>query len=291
MKDHKQDVVLDTDTFNEIDDQFALAYLQRASDRLNLKAIYAAPFHNDRSSSAGDGMRKSYEEIERLLERLEVPETPHFMGSDQFLSRKDTPVASGAVDDLLERSKGYSQEDPLVIIVIGALTNIASALLFDPTIATRTHLYWLGGHLPGWPVTYEFNLCGDIKATQVVFDSKIPMHLMPCEPVSSHLSSTVCELERYLSHDDRLCKFLYARFCDYLPGSFGVKEIWDVAPVAWLTLPETIQSYSIARPRVSEDGSYIMDPRRGQIEVAFRLDRDAIFSDMFERLNPKGKRG
>ena len=37
------DVVLDTDTFNEIDDQFALAYLLRSKEKLNTKAIYAAP--------------------------------------------------------------------------------------------------------------------------------------------------------------------------------------------------------------------------------------------------------
>lgn len=40
----KVDVVLDTDTYNEIDDQFALAYLIKSEDKLNLKAIYAAPF-------------------------------------------------------------------------------------------------------------------------------------------------------------------------------------------------------------------------------------------------------
>ena len=40
----KVDVVLDTDTFNEIDDQFALAYLIQSSEKLNLKAVYAAPF-------------------------------------------------------------------------------------------------------------------------------------------------------------------------------------------------------------------------------------------------------
>ena len=44
------DVVIDTDTFNEIDDQYALSYLIKSDDRLNLKAIYAAPFFNSKSS-------------------------------------------------------------------------------------------------------------------------------------------------------------------------------------------------------------------------------------------------
>ena len=61
------DVVLDTDTFNEVDDQFALSYLLASSDKLNLKAIYAAPFFNHHSVSPKDGMEKSYEEILRLL--------------------------------------------------------------------------------------------------------------------------------------------------------------------------------------------------------------------------------
>ena len=38
----KIDVVLDTDTYNEIDDQFALAYLLRSAEKQNVKAIYAA---------------------------------------------------------------------------------------------------------------------------------------------------------------------------------------------------------------------------------------------------------
>ena len=52
----KVDVVLDTDTYNEIDDQFALSYLVKSDEKLNLKAIYAAPFFNHRSDSPADGM-------------------------------------------------------------------------------------------------------------------------------------------------------------------------------------------------------------------------------------------
>ena len=53
------DVVLDTDTYNEVDDQFALAYMLCSGDKLNVKGISAAPFHNSRSCGPGDGMEKS----------------------------------------------------------------------------------------------------------------------------------------------------------------------------------------------------------------------------------------
>ena len=38
------DMVLDTDTYNEIDDQFAISYALRAKEKLDVKALYAAPF-------------------------------------------------------------------------------------------------------------------------------------------------------------------------------------------------------------------------------------------------------
>lgn len=46
--EHPVDVVLDTDTYNEVDDQFALAYLLRNQDRLRTQAVYAAPFLNEK---------------------------------------------------------------------------------------------------------------------------------------------------------------------------------------------------------------------------------------------------
>ena len=62
------DVVIDTDTYNEIDDQFALSYLIKSDEKLNLKAIYAAPFFNEKSTGPADGMEKSYQEIkERMI--------------------------------------------------------------------------------------------------------------------------------------------------------------------------------------------------------------------------------
>ena len=56
-------VVLDTDTYNEIDDQFALSYMVRSDEKLEVKAIYAAPFSNHHSTGPADGMEKSYQEI------------------------------------------------------------------------------------------------------------------------------------------------------------------------------------------------------------------------------------
>lgn len=63
--------MIDTDAYNEIDDQFAISYALCASDRVRLLALCAAPFKNERSTGPADGMEKSYQEILRLLKLAE----------------------------------------------------------------------------------------------------------------------------------------------------------------------------------------------------------------------------
>ena len=99
------DVVLDTDTFNEVDDQFALSYLLASQEKLKVQALYAAPFFNEKSSSPEDGMLKSYEEILRLLKLCHAQELEDrvFQGSRGYLPDEKTPVASPAAEDLARR--------------------------------------------------------------------------------------------------------------------------------------------------------------------------------------------
>ena len=52
-------MVLDTDTYNEIDDQFAVVQALLSPDQLAVEAIYAAPFYNIRSSGRATAWRKA----------------------------------------------------------------------------------------------------------------------------------------------------------------------------------------------------------------------------------------
>lgn len=80
------DCVLDTDTYNEIDDQYALSLMIK-SPKLNLRAIYAAPFFNTHSTSPEDGMERSYDEILKLLTLMgkEDRKADVFKGSRTYL--------------------------------------------------------------------------------------------------------------------------------------------------------------------------------------------------------------
>lgn len=66
-KKEKVNVILDTDTYNECDDQFALAYLLKNQDKFNIEAITVAPYsHSDRKETIEETTEKSYNEILKI---------------------------------------------------------------------------------------------------------------------------------------------------------------------------------------------------------------------------------
>src|SRR5215213_690584 len=88
-------MVLDTDTYNEIDDQFAIVYALLSPERIACEAIYAAPFHNKRSNGPEDGMLRSYDEIGRVLDRLgRAPDGLVHKGATAWLPGPEEPVPS-----------------------------------------------------------------------------------------------------------------------------------------------------------------------------------------------------
>jgi len=103
------DVVIDTDTYNEIDDQFALAFLIKSKEKLNLVGIYAAPFFNINSKSPADGMEKSYNEILNILSLMKRDDLKPLVkrGSEKYLPSEKTPVDSEAARDLAGKAMRY----------------------------------------------------------------------------------------------------------------------------------------------------------------------------------------
>ena len=171
------DCVLDTDTYNEIDDQYALSLMLK-HEKFNVKALYAAPFHNNNSTSPEDGMEKSYDEILNLLALMGTPEKKAIThrGSRTYMPNEKTPVPSPAADHLCDLAMQYTPEHPLYVVAIGAITNVASAILYNPDIIDRIVIVWLGGHDKSWPDTKEFNLWQDVAAARVVFGCRSEEH-------------------------------------------------------------------------------------------------------------------
>ena len=278
--------VLDTDTYNEIDDQFALVQAWLAPERIDLQAIYAAPFHNNRSTGPGDGMEKSYDEILELLSRLNVkPEGLVHRGVTDYVGPSRVARPAAAVDDLIARARAGSPENPLYVIAIAAISNVASALLSAPDIIDRTVVVWLGGHSIDWPHQVEFNLKQDVPAAQALFGSGVPIVLVPCMGVVSHLTSTVPEIEKHVEPYGAIGAFLAQRFKEYSDDHIGwAKEIWDMAAVAWLLNPNWTPSELRPTPILTDQVTYSTDHRQHLLRYVRHVDRNAILKDFFRRL-------
>jgi len=278
-------MVLDTDTANEIDDQFAVAYALLAPDRLDVEALYAAPFSNSRSIGPEDGMERSYDEILRVLDRMgHASDELVLKGARSYLPAADEPVPSPAADDLVERAM-VPREGPLYVLAVGAITNVASALLMAPEIIERIVVVWLGGQPHSWHTALEFNLRQDMHAARVILDSGVPFVQIPCKNVSEHLTTTRAELEAHIAGRNALCDYLYEIFCGYSDNHFAWgKVIWDISAVAWVLDASWVPSVLTHSPLLTDRGTWSHDRTRHLVREAIHCNRNAIFGDLFRRL-------
>ncbi len=285
-------VILDTDTYNEIDDQFALCWAVLAGeDKIKLNSVNAAPYFNNRSVSPKDGMEKSYDEIHKLLKFIKNvgyktsrdPETiPVYKGAECYLPDRNTPVDTEAARNIV---KTVSESDePVYVIAIGAITNVASAILMKPEIVNNMAVIWLGGHAWNHPHTREFNMVQDVPAAQVIFDSKVPFAQIPCCGVCDKLTISIPELKEYLAGRGELCDYLYNIVKDYTNEPYcWSKVIWDISAVA-VVLGGFADAVTLPTPILTNDCHYAYDTARHPMLYVRALNRDKIFRALFDLL-------
>ena len=286
------DCVLDTDTYNEIDDQYALSLMVK-SQKLNVKALYAAPFFNSHSTSPEDGMVRSYNEILKLLTLMgrEDLKSIVYEGSRTYLPDEKTPVDSPAARHLCELAMQYTPEHPLYVVAIGCITNVASAILMKPEIVDRIVLVWLGGHFETWPDTREFNLWQDVAGARIVFGCGCPLVQLPCMGVVSAFYTTKPELEYWMVGKNDLCDYLARHTIEeaesYAKDRVWSRVIWDVCAAAWLLNDggRFMMSRLIPAPIPTYDGTWAHSDYRHLIRQVTCIHRDALMGELFATLS------
>ncbi len=335
------DVVIDTDAYNEVDDQFAIAWALCSPERLNVQAVYAAPFCSKAiqtllpisedalkgfSHYAGDpaeGMEKSYQEILKLFSLMgEDPAGRVFRGSGRYIGGDGLQVDSEAARDLVRRAMARKSGDRLYILAIGAITNVASAILMEPEIVDRITVVWLGGQPPHYNSAVEFNLMQDMTASRLLLDCGVPLVLIPCLGVSSHLAVTQPELDTLLIGKSRLGSYLgeivketfnpaalpmsdrfmkagYLRSMDDVPPEIASRYaartaawshiIWDISVVGYLISPNWCASTLVPAPVLRDDMSWQSAPDRHPIRLCHYVSRDHMLGDMFAKFEALGR--
>lgn len=321
-------VVFDTDTANEIDDQFALAWALRAPERLQIEAVHAAPFSHGaffaacaaaaeerggpptqfealaqqigpeqiaalvERTSIADTEQRSFDEIHRVFEAAGVdPGGRVKHGSAAYMTAPDRPVESEAAENLIALAKTASPEAPIHVATIGVPTNVASALLLDPSIAPHLQVIFLAGYPSGAGLPDDsFNLVQDRHASNVLLESDVPLLYIPGYQVAEVLQLALPAAREWLQGRGRLAQSLFETYTNNPiepePGKPGKSWVlWDIIATAWLIEPAWVPTREVPRARVRRDHTWASVPEaRTTMREAYGARRNLIFGDLIERV-------
>jgi inosine-uridine nucleoside N-ribohydrolase len=302
-------LVIDTDAANEIDDQFAIAWALLRPQQLRIEGLHAAPFsfahrradlpHAPADAPSfctpGDGMRRSLDEIRRILALLGLPDAGRVhAGSARYLGADGQPVASAAVDHLIALARSLPRGERLWVAALGAPTNVASALLLAPDLVERIVVVWTSA----WPThaphaNASFNFEQDVAASRILFDSGVPLVYLPGFHVGAQLRLSRAEADRHVAGRGAIGAALHALFVHnplfaLYPTDAGRPyswTIWDLICIAWLLEPRWVPSHLVRAPHVGDDLRWQPgSTQRHRIREGYGVDRDAIFNDLFDAL-------
>jgi purine nucleosidase len=302
-------IVIDTDAANEIDDQFALAWLLSCPDRLNILGLYATPFsfahrrslYPQASADAPPfnppevGMQRSFDEllhVQSLMQRSN--RAPCFLGSRGYLTSLQQPIQSEATAHLIAAALAMPSDEPLYVVALGCATNVASALLLAPEIAQKIVVVWTSAFPSHSPHrNNSFNLEQDVLASQWLYDSGVPLVYLPGYHVGAQLRLSLAEVERYVQPHGKIGAYLHQLFSEnplwtimgrpQAPSHSWV--IWDLINIAWLLNPDWVPSHLVPTPLLRDDLHWAARDQAHPMREAYAVQRDAIFNDLFARLS------
>src|SRR4029453_11396749 len=171
-------VIIDSDAKNEADDQFAIVQAL-LSPSLDVVGVIPAHFGTRRTN---DSMAESRHEVIPLLKLMDLGgDVAVADGAPAAMVDERTPADSPGARLIVQASH---EPGPLFVLFLGPLTDMAAAILLDPTIVHNPELtvVWIGGTpydgVHGETFA-EFNLSNDVAAANVVLQSGVRVWQIP----------------------------------------------------------------------------------------------------------------
>jgi len=267
----QRQIIVDADTGNEVDDLYALVRIL-LEPSVKVTALNAAHWQTSHWA-VEESMENSHRLNQQLLGELGLP-TKTFRGAPgRMYDWGDRAQHSAAAYEIIRQAK---EKDEVTILVLGALTNVASAVFIEPGIATKLKVFWLGTTFDFDSITLkrnDFNPMMDPFALDYLLDSQVDLSIMPVN-VAVAMEIPYHELSNAIGDYD-IGKFLLKRWDDHLDGSRKSRVLWDLALVAAYIHPELAEKQRITTSRDSGNRS---------ITFYKRIDADAIYQDFYETL-------
>ena len=279
-------VVIDTDP--GVDDALALL-LALASPELEIEAVTTVAGNAPIEATTRNALRtiaasgtpqppRVFAGCERPLRR-DLVSAAHVHGEDGLgdvlgAEQVGEAAAAHAVDAIIEIVSRWPGE--ITLIALGPLTNIATAIMRDPTtMALTREIIAMGGAVacPGnVTAVAEYNFYADPEAAQIVLRSGIPITLTPLD-ATMQVRLTERELKRRLAASDRPT----APFVSAIVGHyFNFKETREDEPVCILHDPLAVGL--AIDPTLAEFENFAVD-----IETDGKLTTGMLVVDRRER--------
>ena len=283
----RRPVVITTDIGTEIDDLWAVAHLV-LSPELEVKGVVTTHAPNLPEPAAESSSKFAEELMSKLPERFRVPV---IAGLSKPLASTVVPSMSPGVEFLHEAAKGRGADNRLTVVVIGAATDVAAALLIDPTWADRITVVAMG--FDNYPNGGDpWNVKNDPIAWRVLLGSNAPIVVGDTDVTRKTLRMTPDRAHTLLALLPEPGGLLLGRFDSFMAhnaklaqretGSTIAWPIWDSVVPAVLFGAAKVETRP--RPRLKDDLGFDLDSPRGTIDWVTAIDDGKLWSDLVAKI-------
>ncbi len=279
----KSRVIINTDAKNEVDDQFAIVQAL-LTESFDIRGIIAAHFGDQKSKQS---MIDSYDEIIKLMDLMDMNKMDLvYKGAKNALSSNKDVIESDGARLIIEEAL---KEDtrPLYITFLGPLTDMATALLMEPSITEKDIIViWIGGR--DWPQGgWEYNLSNDPLAANIVFESSLEVWQVP-RNVYRMMPVTFAELEARVKPHGKIGQYLCDSVIEFNNASIKRPTEFRIlgdSPAIGLILFDDCGQYSMkTAPSFDENLNYIHHNKNRDIRVYKNIDARFILEDLYAKL-------
>jgi inosine-uridine nucleoside N-ribohydrolase len=186
---------------------------------------------------------------------------PLVEGASLPLENARTPRPSPAVNFVIEKSKPFNKNNRLTVLMIGAGTDVASAILTDPAIVDRIRVIQMGFN--NEKGGNEFNIANDVRAVQAILDSGVPLVIGPGEVCRASLSLTLDQAKEMIAARGAIGAWLWEEFQAWYYRNVKPLRVNDFSKpwIIWdnITLAYVLgmtKQHTLPRPRMKDDMTF-----------------------------------
>ncbi len=274
-------VILSTDAACEADDQFAITHALM-TPKFDLRGIVVAQWGGQNRYPT---VARGVEEVEKLYRLMGIEGAPLYGGYDAPLDSESHIVDNAGVDFIIKEAR-RDTDRRLFVLCLGAITDLAAAIIKAPDIQDKITCIWIGGGF--YPNGgNEFNSGNDYNAANVVMKSQMELWQVPM-PCYINMQISYAELQAKVMPCGEIGRYLFEQMVTLGETANWINgESWSLgdSPAIGLCMNNGIGDWHPRKaPLFDATAHYIDCDTNREIRVYDRVDSRFILEDMFCKL-------